>query len=138
MRRVIAEWGIAGSLVLLIALALVWADSAQTRWSGEPLSAGESVYIKTVPGYFCIGSELGNDWKPVSHETGRRFWLPTHRYTTWEFPGIEYHNRQYTSGLTVWSLEIALWIPVLLLAVLMALCWRLRPRISASNSPAKV
>ena len=43
--------------------------------------------------------------------------MATHRYRSWIFPGIEYHNRQYTSGLTVWSLEVALWIPLSFLAV---------------------
>jgi hypothetical protein len=129
MRRVFTEWGIAISIVLFIAVLLVWADSRLSRWGREPLAVGEQFYIKTVPGYFCFTSELGEDWKPVSHETGRRFSMATHRYRPWLFPGIEYHNRQYTSGLTVWSLEVALWIPLSFLAVFIATCWRLRPRL---------
>jgi hypothetical protein len=129
MRRVITEWGIAISIVLFIAVLLAWADSCLSRWGREAFAVGAGVYIKTLPGFFCLASELGEDWKPVSHETGRRFWMATHRYRAWLFPGIEYHNRQYTSGLTVWSLEIALWVPLSFLAVFMAICWRLRPRL---------
>ncbi len=122
------EWGIAISLILVIAIALAWADSLRTKWGVEPLAIGERVYMKTIPGYLCIFSELGEDWRPVSNETGRRFFLATHRYATWMFPGIEYHNRQYTSGLTVWSLEVAFWVPLGLLVIFMAVCWRSRPR----------
>jgi hypothetical protein len=86
------------------------------------------VYTKTIPGYFCLFSELGADWKPVSHEKGRRFSMATHRYRAWFFSGIEYHHRQYTSGLIVWSLEVAFWIPLLFLGVCAAICLRLRPR----------
>jgi hypothetical protein len=133
-RRVITEWGIAISLVFLISVVLAWADSVVTGWGREPLALREGVYMKTVPGYFCLCSELGEDWKPVSHEKGRRFWMATHRYRAWLFPGIEYHHRQYTSGLIVWSLEVALWIPLLFLAALVGLCYRLRPKSAGSRT----
>ncbi len=128
MRRVITEWGIATSLILIVALALAWADSRVTKWGLEPLAIGTGVYLKSCPGLICLGNELGEDWKPHASETGRRAWMTTHRYAAWLFPGIEYHNRQYTSGQTVWSLEISLLIPLILLGVIQALCWRLRPR----------
>jgi hypothetical protein len=133
MRRVITEWGIAISLVFLISLVLAWADSLVTGWGREPLAVWEGVYMKTIPGHFCLCSELGEDWKPVSDEKGRRFWMATHRYRAWLFAGIEYHHRQYTSGLIVWSLEVALWIPLLFLAVVAGLCYRLRPKLAVEN-----
>jgi hypothetical protein len=138
MRRVITEWGIAISIVFSIAVLVVWADSRLTRWGREPLAVGDGVYMKTIADYFCLFSEPGEDWRPVSEEKGRRFWMTTHRYRTWLFPGIEYHNRQYTSGLTVWSLEVALWIPLSFLVAIIAICWRLRPRIVRSIAGAKV
>ena len=138
MRRVITEWGIAISLILIIAFALVWADSRVTKWGLEPLAAGPGVYLKSSAGMICLCSELGEDWKPVSSETGRRAWMATHQYATWLFPGIEYHNRQYTSGRTVWSLEVSLVIPLILLAVVTAVCWRLRPRPGRGGHSAVV
>ena len=135
MRRVITEWGIAISVVFAISLVLAWADSLVTGWGREPLALAEGVYMRTTPGYFCLSSELGEDWKPVSHEKGRRFWMATHRYRPWIFPGIEYHNRQYTSGLIVRSLEVAFWIPLLFLGVCLGLCLRLRPRSARRIGP---
>jgi hypothetical protein len=127
-RRVITEWGIAISLVFAISLVLAWTDSLVLGSGREALALGEGVYMRTIPGYFCLSSELGADWKPVSDEKGRRFWMATHRYRAWFFPGIEYHDRQYTSGLTVWSVEVAFWIPLLLLTGYVVICLKLRPR----------
>jgi hypothetical protein len=128
MRRVITEWGFAISFILIIVFALIWADSHVTIWGRQPLALGTGLYLKSSPGLICLGCEVGEDWKPHAAESGRRAMMATHRYATWLFPGIEYHYRQYTSGQVVWSLEVSVLIPLILLGVVMALCWRLRPR----------
>jgi hypothetical protein len=135
MRRAIAKWGLVFSLVLTLALGLIWVDSLLLQTFSEPLSLGPGGYLRVEDGRLYLFSELGDDWKPNSIVPDRRARSWVRRYMTWFFPGIEYHNRLFASGRTIWSLEVALVIPVACSLSMAAILWRLRRRNNHAGEP---
>lgn len=136
MRRIITEWGMVLSSVLVIAFAVLWIDSVLTKWSQEPLAAGSGLYLKSESGRICFFSELGDDWKPSPAATGRWATMSTHHYTNWRLPGIEYHHREFTVGHIVWSLEVTLLLPIGFFLIVIAVCWWLGRRIARQDVTA--
>ena len=74
----------------------------------------------------CLFSELGSDWKPKVEglQPRARSWV--REYKSWLLPGLEYHNRLFANGRTVWSLELSLVLLVCVLLTIMAILWRVR------------
>ena len=126
MRRASTEWGLVVSGVLTIALGLMWADSLWLGMLQEPLSLAPDCFLRVNPGQLCLFSHLGDDWKPKTTgiERPTRSWV--RHYSIWMLPGLEYHYRLLASGETIWSLEVALIIPVSVLLVTLVILWRIR------------
>lgn len=125
MRRAIAEWGLVVSLLIALATALIWVDALIWRALEEPLAVIPGVYLSVRENRLCLFTELGGDWKPHPWKTANEAHSWVRHYTTYFFPGIEYHHRFYVSGQTVWSVEISPAIPLIISLFLMAIFWRL-------------
>jgi hypothetical protein len=138
MRRAITEWGLVFSLGLLAACGFVWFDSMFLKYFREPLALGTDIYVRADDGRLCFFSELGADWKPRITVFEPRAISWARIYSTWMFPGIEYHNRLFANGRTVWSLEISLVIPVAVLLTLIAILWRVNRGGWLRRRPAAV
>lgn len=136
MRRTITEWGLVTLFVLLVAVGLLWVDSLFLRHLQEPVLLGGGVYLRVEDGQLVLFNELGDDWKPTfgGVEHSGISWV--RNYTTWFFPGIEYHDRLFANGRTIWSLELYLIVPLCVLLTLMAIFWRLRRGNWAGRSAA--
>jgi hypothetical protein len=138
MGRAITEWGLVLSGVLSMAFGVVWADSFSLRTLQEPLSPGSVCFLRVEDGCVCFYSDLGDDWKPTSRAGDRPALSWVRRYTNWFLPGLEYHHRLLANGRSIWSLEVAIVIPVAVLLTTMAILWRARRggwRIRGSVSP---
>jgi hypothetical protein len=133
MRRAITEWGLVVSLVPALALAIIGADSFSLRTLKEPMSLGTDMYLHVVDGTLCIHSDLGDDWKPTLYGVERQVRSSVREYWNWFAPGIEYHNRFLASGRTIWSLEVSLAIPVIILLIAIAILWYARRRSDRAN-----
>src|ERR1700689_4425897 len=121
MKRAFTEWGLVVSLVLLAAIGFIWVGSLFVHYFREPLYLGTDLYVCIENSRLCIFSELGADWKPRLEGVEPRAISWVRDYNNWLFPGLEYHNRLFANGRTVWSLEMALVIPVGVLLTTMAI-----------------
>jgi hypothetical protein len=138
MRRAITEWGLVVSSVLTVALGLIWADSLWLGMLQEPLALAPDCFVRVNPGQICLFSKLGNDWKPTTSAVERPALSWVRHYSIWLLPGLEYHHRLLASGETIWSFELALIIPVVVLLTAMVIFWRIRTgHWWISRSPAK-
>ncbi len=138
MRRAITEWGLVLSGALSVAFGVIWADSVWLRTLQEPLSLGSLCFLRFEDGRVCLYSELGDDWKPRATGGDRPAHSWVREYTNWFFPGIEYHHRLLANGQSIWSLELALVVPVAVLLTTMTILWRVkrgRWRIGRSVAP---
>jgi hypothetical protein len=126
MRRAITEWGLVLSGLLSVALGLIWADSLWLRTLQEPLSLDDACFLRFEDGRTCLYSELGKNWKPRAEGVDRQARTWVRDYTTWIFPGLEYHHRLLANGQSIWSLEVAMFIPVAGLLTAMVILWRAR------------
>lgn len=147
-RRII-EWGLVVSLLLLLVLALAWLDSLFLGTLREPVALDTELYLRAEDGRLYLFNELGDDWKPRFVGVKARAISWVRRYTSWFFPGIEYHNRLFNSGRTIWSLDVSLVTPLVFLLFTIALLgrvWRGGSRVAsrggnqgiASGSPPSV
>jgi hypothetical protein len=138
MRRAITEWGLVLTIVLGVALALVWVDSISICTLREPLSLAPELFLRVENGRLCLHSDLGDDWKPTLFGMQRtaRSWV--RGYWNWFAPGVEYHNRLFANGRTIWSLELSLVIPAAFLLIVMAILWRVRRGSKHADSRAGV
>jgi hypothetical protein len=133
-----SPWGLALSGVLSVAFGVVWADSFWLRTLQEPLSPRSACFIRLENGWVCFHSDLGDDWKPTFGDRDRPALSWVRSYTNWFFPGLEYYHRLLANGQSIWSLEVAIVIPVAVLLTTMAILWRARRgswRIRGSVSP---
>jgi hypothetical protein len=138
MRQAVAEWGFVLSGVLSVAFGLIWVDSCWLRSLQEPLSPGSACFLRFENGWICLYSDLGDDWKPTSRGGDRPPPSWVRRYTNWFLPGLEYHHRLLANGRSIWSLELAIVIPLAVLLTTMAILWRIRRgswRIRGSAAP---
>jgi hypothetical protein len=127
MKRAFTEWGLVVSLVILVAIGVIWVGSLFVHYFREPLYLGTELYVRIEASRLCIFSELGADWKPRLDERVEPRAISWVRvYNNWLFPGLEYHNRLFANGRTVWSLEMSLIVPVCFLLTTMAILWRVR------------
>jgi hypothetical protein len=126
MRRAIAEWGLVVSLVVLVGLGLVWVDSLYLEYFQEPLYVGNDLFVRFADGWLCMFSELGDDWKPTELGPYPKAMSWVRRYKNWFFPGIQYHNRLYANGRTVWSVEVSPLLAAIVLLTIIAILWRIR------------
>ena len=126
MGRAITEWGLVLSGMLSVAIGLIWVDSVWLRSLQEPLSPGSLCFLRFEDGRICIYSDLGKDSKPspVTAEQPAHSWV--RQYTNWFLPGFEYHHRLLANGQSIWSLEVAMAIPLAVLLTTMAILWRVR------------
>jgi hypothetical protein len=126
MRRAITEWGLVVSGLVSVALGLVWVDS---RWIGtlqEPLALGPHLFLRVNDGQLCFFSELGARCKPTLDGPDRPDISWVRHYSTWMLPGMEYHSRLLANGETIWSLEVAIVIPLAVLLIAILIFWRIR------------
>jgi hypothetical protein len=143
MRRAITEWGLVFTSVVVVGILGLWLDSRCHAIFDEPLYLGTDLFVRFADDRLCLFSQLGRDWKPVLEDIARApkpkaismSWARI--YNNWFFPGIEYHNRLFASGRTVWSVEVSVWLLLGLVLTLIAVLWRVRcggwlPRRSAS------
>jgi hypothetical protein len=126
MRRAVNEWMLVFSIVLLVAVGLIWVASLFLQALREPLALGSHVYARVDESRLCLFNELGEGWKPNLQGVDRKAISWTLRYTTWMYPGLEYHNRLFANGRTIWSVEVSLIIPVVFLLISIAILWRMR------------
>ncbi len=78
----------------------------------------------TTRGSVCSVSS-GPTGNPKSKASSRACsWV--REYKSWLLPGLEYHNRLFANGRTVWSLELSLVLLVCVLLTIMAILWRVR------------
>ena len=126
MRRAITEWGLVLTLVFTVAVALVGVDSFCLRTLREPLALGSELFVRVADGRLALHTQLGDDWKPNEYRAERagRSWV--RGYWNWFAPGVEYHNRLFANGRTIWSLELSLIVPVAVLSIVSGILWRLR------------
>ena len=126
MRRAITEWGLVSLFVLSVAVSLMWVDSLFLRHLHEPVLLGSGVYMRVEDGQLVLFNELGDNWKPRfgGVDDSAISWVRS--YTIWFFPGIEYHDRLFANGRTIWSLELYLVVPLCVLLTMMAIFWRVR------------
>jgi hypothetical protein len=82
--------------------------------------------VRINDGRFCLFSELSPDWKPHLTQFEPRAMSWVRRYKIWMLPGFEYHLRQFASGRDVWSVEVSMVIPAVVLLTTMAVLWRVR------------
>jgi hypothetical protein len=136
MKRAITEWGLVFTLVVTAATTILWVGATYHEPLREPLALATDRYVRISDHRLCLHSELGNDWKPNALKLGSRSISWVRQYTIWMAPGIEYHNRLYANGRTIWSLEISLVIIVSALLVVMAILWRIRLGRWLWRSPA--
>jgi hypothetical protein len=138
MRRALTEWGLVVSGVLSLALGLIWLDSLWLGTLREPLCVGPKCFLRVNRGQLCFFSELGANWKPNPEGRDRPFASFVRHYSNWMLPGLEYHNRLLANGESVWSLEIAIVVPLAVLLTMMLVLWRARRghwRIGRSAAP---
>jgi hypothetical protein len=90
------------------------------------LSLAPECFLCVNPGQLCLFSKLGNDWKPrpVGVDHLPQSWV--RHYSVWMLPGLEYHHRSLASGATIWSMEVAIIIPVAVLLTTIVILWRIR------------
>ena len=126
MRRAIAEWGFVLSGVFSVAFGLIWVDFLWLRTLQEPLSLGAACFLRFEDGRVCFYTDLGDDWKPSPTGPDRpaRSWVV--QYTNWLLPGLEYHHRRLANGKSIWSLELAMVIPVAILLTTMLILIRIK------------
>jgi hypothetical protein len=126
MRRAITEWGLVLSGALTVVLGLIWVDSLWLQTLQEPLSLGPDCFLRAERGRLCFFSSLRKEPKPGSGSVDRPTLSWVRRYTIWYFPGLEYHHRLLASGQSIWSLDMALVVPLSILLTTMAILWRIR------------
>ena len=124
MRRAITEWGLVLSGVLSVAFCLIWVDSLWLRSFQEPLSLGTLCFLRIENGRVCVFTELGDNWKPRPADGDRPAHSWVRQYTSWFLPGLEYHHRLLANGQSIWSLEVAMLVPMAALLTTMAVLWR--------------
>jgi hypothetical protein len=138
MRRAVTEWGLVVSGAMFFALGLVWLDSFWLGSLQEPVWLGPNCFLRADKGQVCIFSELGKNWKPTTDGRNNPLGSSVRRYSFWMVPGVEYHNRLLASGESVWSLELAIVVPLTALFAMMLAFWRAgrgRWRIGRSGVP---
>ena len=136
MRRSVIEWAIVYTVFATVAIAFTWVDSLTLQLLKEPLALGTHLFARYSDDRICFFSDLGDDWKPQEFGKARRTMTWSRSYTTWFFPGIEFHHRRMASGHAIWSIEIAPIWPFLCALLVLLLLWRLRsshPKLPAPN-----
>ncbi len=137
MRRCVIEWAIVFTMVATAAIALVWIDSSTLQFFKEPLGS-ERIYTHgttTTGSASSVSSAMTGSRRNLASMRRTTSWARS--YTTWFFPGIEFHHRRMASGHAIWSLEIApVWPAACALVVLLAL-WRLRGSHAESPTPSR-
>ena len=126
MRRAVTEWGLVVSGVLSIALGAVWLESLWLEALQEPLWLAPDCFLRVNTGELCFFSELGDDWKPKTEGRDHPTVSSVLKYSNWMLPGLEYHNRRLANGRTIWSLEVAIVVPLAVLVIMMLVLWRVR------------
>jgi hypothetical protein len=125
MKRIVLEWGLIFSVVMILGLAALWVDTRFLTRESYPLElydtrwGGDRVYLIVARGNLSLsdGISHGRPWKltsphPVDAARGDRY----RHFAVWGFDYRSYYRAPWDDH--DWSLQLSLLIPVALFSLL--------------------